>query len=72
MPGRQSRRFALDWRKSTFSGGGGGECVEIGSAGQSVLVRDSRNPSGAVLQFSADGWSSFMNRVRVGGEILAD
>jgi Domain of unknown function (DUF397) len=71
MPGRHGRRCAPDWRKSTFSGDSG-SCTEIACAEQSVLVRDSRNPSGTVLQFSADQWSSFMNRVRAGGEILAD
>jgi hypothetical protein len=66
MPGRPSRRFTLNWRKSTYSGNEG-ECVEIASEAQSVLVRDSRNPSGATLQFPPDQWSSFMRRVYAGG-----
>jgi hypothetical protein len=66
MPGRQSQRFALDWRTSRYSGGNG-ECVEIASEARSVLVRDSRNPAGTVLQFSAGQWSSFVRRVRADG-----
>jgi Domain of unknown function (DUF397) len=63
MPGRQSQHCTLDWRTSRYSANGS-ECVEIASAEQSVLVRDSRNPAGAVLQFSLGQWSSFTRRVR--------
>lgn len=36
----------VTWRKSTCSGGDGGNCVEVSSAG---AVRDSKNPDGPVL-----------------------
>lgn len=68
MPGRQTQRFALDWRTSRYSGDGG-ECVEIASGVRSVLVRDSRNPAGTVLQFSRGQWSSFIRRVRADGRL---
>ncbi|GAA3014606.1 DUF397 domain-containing protein [Actinokineospora diospyrosa] len=35
------------WRKSSFSGGNGGECVEL--AHTLAEVRDSKNPSGPTL-----------------------
>lgn len=35
------------WRKSSFSGGGNGDCVEV--AGSLGAVRDSKNPTGPVL-----------------------
>lgn len=63
MPGRQSQRFTLNWRTSAFSGNDK-ECVEIANAEQTVLVRDSRNPSGTVLAFSPDQWRAFTRRVR--------
>ncbi len=63
MPGRQSQRFALDWRTSRYSASGT-ECVEIASGGRLVLVRDSRNQAGTVLQFSPGQWSSFIRRIR--------
>lgn len=66
MPGRQGHRCTLDWRTSRYSGDGS-ECVEIASAERSVLVRDSRNPAGAVLQFSSGQWSSFIRRARTDG-----
>lgn len=36
------------WRKSSFSNGQGGECVEI--AGSLDAVRDSKNPTGGILR----------------------
>ena len=70
MPGRQGRRFTLNWRTSRYSGGNQ-ECVEIANGQQSVLVRDSRTPSGTVLEFSPDQWSSFTRRVCAGDGFLA-
>jgi hypothetical protein len=63
MPSRQSRHSTLNWRSSRYSGKIG-DCVEIASEDGSVLVRDSRQRSGPVLQFSPDLWSSFMKRLR--------
>ena len=63
MPSRQRRHSTLNWRTSTYSGGGG-DCVEIASEDRSVLVRDAQQRSGPVLQFSPDLWSSFMKRLR--------
>jgi len=37
------------WRKSSYSGGGGGECVEVAFPPARVAVRDSKNPEGPVL-----------------------
>jgi hypothetical protein len=34
------------WRKSSFSGGNGGNCVEVAPSG---AVRDSKNPTGGTL-----------------------
>lgn len=63
MPGRQSRRSTLSWRQSNASADGG-NCVEIASEEQFVLVRDSRNPSGTILEFPPSQWTSFLRRVR--------
>jgi Domain of unknown function (DUF397) len=63
MPARQSRHSTLIWRTSKASGGNG-ECVEIARGGQSVLVRDSRDPSGVVLAFPSGHWSAFLGRIR--------
>lgn len=48
------------WRKSTYSGGSGSECVEAGAADRGrVLVRDSKNRDGAVLSVPACAWQTF-------------
>ena len=63
MPNRQSRDFTLTWRKSKASNEAN-ECVEMASTRRSVLVRDSRDPAGAVLEFSPAQWSSFVRCIR--------
>ena len=53
------------WRKSTRSGGNGGECVEVAdNLADVVAVRDSKDQAGAVLRFSPDGWSAFVVGVK--------
>jgi uncharacterized protein DUF397 len=49
---------AVTWRKSSFSGGNGGQCVEVAAPGV-VLVRDTVNRDGAMLTFSAAAWRAF-------------
>lgn len=51
------------WRKSSFSGGGSGNCVEIGFAGD-VAVRDTKNRDGGTLEFTAADWSAFAAGVK--------
>ena len=48
----------LNWRKSSHSGNGGGECAEIANTDR-VLVRDSKDQAGPVLSFTADAWAVF-------------
>jgi hypothetical protein len=50
------------WRKSSYSGGNGGECVEVASA-DSVMVRDTADREGATLGFSAPAWLEFLGSV---------
>lgn len=39
----------VTWRKSSHSGGTGGECVETASVARYVAIRDSKDPEGARL-----------------------
>ncbi|UWE08684.1 DUF397 domain-containing protein [Actinacidiphila bryophytorum] len=55
------------WRKSTYSGGQGGECVEIADGFPVVPVRDSKDPQGPALLFSADAWSAFLAELKADG-----
>jgi hypothetical protein len=42
-----------NWRKSTYSSGNGGECVELASGQDAVLVRDTTDRGGFTLSVPA-------------------
>jgi hypothetical protein len=52
------------WRKSSYSGSNGGACVEVGTFGPSVAVRDSNHPDGPQLAFLASTWQAFTDQVK--------
>jgi len=51
------------WRTSSYSGGQG-NCIEVGNLGSRVLVRDTQNRAGPVLQFTPGAWSRFADRLK--------
>jgi hypothetical protein len=53
-----------DWRKSSYSGGNGTNCVEVGTAEASVAVRDTTNRAGAVLTIPATAWRTLLAGIR--------
>ena len=55
------------WRKSSYSSGNGGNCVEIaGNLPGAVVVRDSKNPDGPVLTLTRLQWRLFAARIKAG------
>ncbi len=49
-----------DWRKSSYSGTNGGNCVEIARNLPGVVaVRDSKDPGGPALAFTPADWEAF-------------
>ena len=53
------------WRKSSYSGSTGGDCVEVADGLTGVVpVRDSKNPAGPVLVLGAGAWQTFVDGVR--------
>ena len=52
------------WRKSSYSGGSGGDCVEVADDTRRILVRDTKDRSGPVLRFTPDVWRRFAARVK--------
>jgi hypothetical protein len=48
------------WFKSSHSGNGGNDCVEVKMTGDGVLVRNSRDRSGPVLAFTPGEWHAFV------------
>ncbi|MFG2908650.1 DUF397 domain-containing protein [Kitasatospora sp. NPDC048286] len=57
----------LEWRKSSYSGGEGGNCIEVASGlPDSIPVRDSKDAHGPALAFAPEAWRSFVAGVRAG------
>lgn len=53
------------WFKSSYSNGQG-ECVEVAISGERVATRDSKDPAGPALVFSAEAWTAFVHGVAHG------
>ncbi|MGQ5261304.1 DUF397 domain-containing protein [Micromonospora sp. ZYX-F-536] len=52
------------WRKSTKSGGNGGDCVEVAdNLPGVVLVRDTKNRDGGTLAFGPAAWQAFVAHI---------
>ncbi|MFF3114649.1 DUF397 domain-containing protein [Kitasatospora sp. NPDC057904] len=52
------------WLKSSFSQQGG-NCIEVAPGFTGVMpIRDSKDPSGPALVFTADAWQSFITAIR--------
>ncbi|MFJ8623473.1 DUF397 domain-containing protein [Kitasatospora sp. NPDC093550] len=58
---------AAGWRKSSYSGTNGGDCIEVAPGFPGLVpVRDSKDPDGPALVFPAAAWESFVAAVRAG------
>lgn len=58
--GQDCIEVAYDWRKSSYSGAGGQDCIEVAAHPGTIHVRDSKNPTGPILDFTRDQWASFI------------
>lgn len=55
------------WRKSSFSGNGGPNCVEVADGDGVVLVRDTKHHDhGPVQRYSPVAWRAFVSALRTG------
>ena len=55
------------WRKSSYSGANGGNCVEVArNLPGLVAVRDSKNPADPALVFTPHDWYTFTAALRAG------
>jgi hypothetical protein len=59
------------WRKSTYSNGSGGNCVEVADLPNGRAVRDSKHPEGPILVFAREGWQAFVQGIQA-GELCAE
>jgi hypothetical protein len=58
-------RLDEQWRKSSYSGGGSGGCVEVGQAHATVLVRDTKQDGdGQVHRFTPTAWRTFVAAIK--------
>jgi hypothetical protein len=61
-----------EWRKSSYSSGNGGQCVEVArNLADVVAVRDSKNPDGPALVLTPEQWLAFLSGARDGEFDLA-
>jgi hypothetical protein len=55
----------MNWRKSSYSGGNGAECIEVASPDDAIAVRDTKqNGTGPVLRFTPAAWRRFAGQVK--------
>ncbi|MFF4355474.1 DUF397 domain-containing protein [Streptomyces sp. NPDC001604] len=53
---------ATQWRKSSYSGDQGGQCLEVAeSPSATIAIRDSKNPAGPVLTLRPDAFRRFVS-----------
>ncbi|MFJ5709536.1 DUF397 domain-containing protein [Streptomyces sp. NPDC093105] len=51
---------SLAWFKSSYSGGEGGQCIEVATGAGAVHVRDSKDVARPALRVSHDAWAAFV------------
>ncbi len=60
----EDKDVTTQWRKSSYSNGGGNACVETASADGVMLVRDTTDRDGGTLTFPAGAWRTFAAQVK--------
>jgi hypothetical protein len=56
-----------DWRRSSYSGANGGNCVEVASNLPGIItVRDSKDPLGPALTFRTGAWQILLHDIKSG------
>ncbi len=58
--------ISSEWRKSSRSGGNGGQCVEVRMHDGAIKLRDSKDRTGPVLTFTPAEWRAFLDGVHSG------
>ncbi|MFC9702276.1 DUF397 domain-containing protein [Streptomyces sp. NPDC056943] len=50
----------LHWFKSSYSDGGGGNCVEVATCAHAVHLRDSKQSDGPTFAVEPAAWTEFL------------
>jgi hypothetical protein len=56
----------VEWRKSSYSGSSGGECVEVAAIRRVNAVRDSKDPEGGYLLLERAEWAALLSQIKQG------
>jgi Domain of unknown function (DUF397) len=54
------------WRKSSYSSGGGNQCVEVATLPGAVAVRDSKDPHGPMHLLGPAAFRDLIRRIKRG------
>lgn len=66
MLGEHKDLSGAKWRRSTRCDNSGPNCVEVAFVDGAVAVRDSKNPTGPALVFTASEWDAFTGGAKNG------
>ena len=58
------------WRKSSYSGSNGGNCIEVQAAPDTIKIRDSKDADGPKLAFGHQAWAAFAARMKTDARIV--
>jgi hypothetical protein len=61
----EAERAGLTWLKAQYSGHNG-QCVEVASTADKVAIRDSKDPDGPILVYTAAEFKAFLHGARNG------
>lgn len=59
----------LNWFKSSYSGGQGGDCVEVATCPHVVHVRDSKDTARPSFAVSPAAWTAFLQAAEEGAQL---
>ena len=62
----------LIWKTSSYTGGSGGNCVEVAGHDSRVLVRDTKDRTGPMLRLSPDAWRRFADQVKADARLASN
>jgi hypothetical protein len=61
-----------NFRKSIYSGGNEGNCIEVADDTSRVLVRDTKDTAGPMLRFTPNAWRRLLDQVRSDASLASD
>jgi hypothetical protein len=60
----ESNDMTQSWRTSSYTGNGGGNCVEVTDSAKAILVRDTKDRDSGTLEFTASAWQAFIGSLK--------